>query len=177
MAIALNNGAAIWEATVALPKGATELERVSDVTSAPVVAGREVCAAAYQGRVSCFDLASGNHLWSRDVSSAAGIDIDERNVYVSDEKGAVHALDRANGATLWKQDKLFMRQLSRPIAMANHVAVGDYQGVVHLLRRDTGAFAARSSTDSSGIAAEPVRVERGFLMQTRNGGLYALTVN
>lgn len=177
VAIALNNGAAIWEATVALPKGATELERVSDVTSAPVVAGREVCAAAYQGRVSCFDLASGNHLWSRDVSSAAGIDIDERNVYVSDEKGAVHALDRANGATLWKQDKLFMRQLSRPIALANHVAVGDYQGVVHLLRRDTGAFAARSSTDSSGIAAEPVRVERGFLMQTRNGGLYALTVN
>lgn len=177
VAIALNNGAAIWEATVALPKGATELERVSDVTSAPVVAGREVCAAAYQGRVSCFDLASGNHLWSRDVSSAAGIDVDARNIYVSDEKGAVHALDRANGATLWKQDKLFMRQLSRPIALADHVAVGDYMGVVHLLRRDTGAFAARSNTDSSGIAAEPVRVELGFLMQTRNGGLYALTVN
>jgi outer membrane protein assembly factor BamB len=177
VAIALNNGAAMWEATVALPKGATELERVSDVTSAPVVAGREVCAAAYQGRVACFDLASGNHLWSRDVSSAAGIDMDTRNLYVTDDKGAVHALDRANGATVWKQDKLFMRQVSRPIALSNHVAVGDYQGVVHLLRRENGAFAARYSTDSSGIAAEPQRVERGFLMQTRNGGLYALTVN
>lgn len=177
VAIALNNGAAIWEATVALPKGATELERVSDVTSAPVVAGREVCAAAYQGRVSCFDLVSGNHLWSRDVSSASGLDVDARNVYVTDEKGAVHALDRANGATLWKQDKLFMRQVSRPIALSNHVAVGDYQGVVHLLRRETGAFAARYNTDSSGIAAEPMRIERGFLVQTRNGGLYALTAN
>jgi outer membrane protein assembly factor BamB len=177
VAIALNNGAAIWEATVALPKGATELERVSDVTSAPIVAGREVCAAAYQGRIACFDLASGNHLWSRDMSSAAGIDIDERNVYVTDDKGAVHALDRANGATVWKQDKLFMRQVSRPIAMGSHVAVGDYQGVVHLLRRDNGVFAARTNTDSSGIAAEPQRVERGFLMQTRNGGLYALKVN
>jgi outer membrane protein assembly factor BamB len=177
VAIALNNGAAIWEATVALPKGATELERVSDVTSAPVVAGSEVCAAAYQGRVACFDLASGNHLWSRDVSSAAGLDADARNIYVSDDKGAVHALDRANGATLWKQDKLFMRQLSRPLALGNHVAVGDYQGVVHLLRRETGVFAARFNTDSSGIAAEPQRVERGFLVQTRNGGLYALTLN
>lgn len=177
VAIALNNGAAIWEATVAMPKGATELERVSDVTSAPVVAGREVCAAAYQGRVACFDLASGNHLWSRDMSSAAGIDVDDRNVYVTDEKGAVHALDRANGATVWKQDKLFMRQVSRPIALSSHVAVGDYQGIVHLLRRENGAFAARFNTDSSGIAAEPQRVERGFLMQTRNGGLYALTVN
>lgn len=177
VAIALNNGAAVWEATVALPKGATELERVSDVTSAPVVATREVCAVAYQGRVACFDLASGNHLWSRDMSSAAGLDMDARNVYVSDDKGAVHALDRVNGATVWKQDKLFMRQLSRPIALGNHVAVGDYQGVVHLLRRETGAFAARYNTDSSGIAAEPQRVERGFLMQTRNGGLYAMAVN
>ncbi len=177
VAIALNNGAAMWEATVALPKGATELERVSDVTSAPVVAGREVCAAAYQGRVACFDLASGNHLWSRDMSSAAGIDLDARNLYVTDDKGAIHALDRANGATVWKQDKLFMRQVSRPIALSSHVAVGDYQGVVHLLRRENGAFAARYNTDSSGIAAEPQRVERGFLMQTRNGGLYALSVN
>lgn len=177
VAIALNNGAAIWEATVAMPKGATELERVSDVTSAPVVAGREVCAAAYQGRVACFDLASGNHLWSRDMSSAAGIDVDARNVYVTDEKGAVHALDRANGATVWKQDKLFMRQVSRPIALSSHIAVGDYQGTVHLMRRENGAFAARHNTDSSGIAAEPQRLERGFLLQTRNGGLYALSVN
>jgi outer membrane protein assembly factor BamB len=69
----------------------------------------------------------------------------------------VHALDRANGATLWKQDKLFMRQLSRPIAMANHVAVGDYQGVVHLLRRDTGAFAARTTPTAAG--SPPSRCE------------------
>ncbi len=177
VAIVLNNGAAMWEATVALPKGATELERVSDVTSAPVVSGREVCAAAYQGRIACFDLASGNHLWSRDMSSAAGLDMDARNVYVADDRGAVHALDRTNGATVWKQDKLFMRQVSRPLALGNHVAVGDYQGVVHLMRRDNGTFAARYGTDGSGIAAEPQRVERGFLVQTRNGGLYALTVN
>ncbi len=176
-AIALNNGAVIWESTVAMPKGATELERISDVTSAPVVAGREVCAAAYQGRIACFDLASGNHLWSRDMSSAAGIDVDARNVYVTDDKGTVHALDRANGATVWKQDKLFMRQVSRPLALGNHIAVGDYQGVVHLLRRENGAFAARHSTDGSGIAADPQRLDRGFLMQTRNGGLYALSVN
>lgn len=176
VAIALNNGAAIWEATVALPKGATELERVSDVTSAPVVGPDEVCAVAYQGRVACFDPASGNNLWSRDMSSISGLDMDSRNLYVSDEKGAVHALDRANGASVWKQDKLFMRQLSRPVALTNYVAVGDYQGVVHLLRRDSGAFAARVSTDGGGIAAEPQRLERGFLVQTRNGGLFALSV-
>lgn len=177
IAIALNNGAAVWEATVALPRGATELERVADISSPPVVAGREVCAAAFQGRVACFDLASGNHLWSRDISSVSGLDVDTRNVYVSDEKGAVHALDRVNGASLWKQDKLFLRQLSRPLAADNYVVVGDIAGVVHLLRREDGAFAARYTTDGSAIAAEPARLERGFLVQTRNGGVYALSVN
>ena len=177
VAIALNNGAAAWEATVALPRGATELERVADVTSSPVIAGREVCAAAYQGRVACFDAATGNHIWSRDASSAAGLDVDGRAVYVTDEKGGVNAFDRSNGASLWRQDKLLLRQVGRPVMIGAHVAVGDYQGVVHLLGRDDGAFAARFATDGSGIAAEPLRIERGFLVQTRNGALYALAVD
>jgi outer membrane protein assembly factor BamB len=173
VAIANNNGAAVWEVTVALPKGATELERVADVTSSPVISGSTVCAAAFQGRAACFDAASGNTLWSRDMSSSAGLDIDGRNVYVVDDKGAVHALDRNSGASLWKQDKLALRVLSRPLALGDHVAVADYQGVVHLLRRQDGAFAARATTDGSAVRAEPVRLGDGLLVQTANGGLHA----
>jgi outer membrane protein assembly factor BamB len=174
VAIANNNGAAVWEVTVALPKGATELERVADVTSSPVVSGTTVCAAAFQGRVACFDSNSGNTLWSRDMSSSAGLDIDSRYVYVADDKGAVQALDRNSGASVWKQDKLSNRGLSRPVALGSQVAVADYQGVVHLLRGEDGAFAARATTDGSAVRAEPVRMGAGVLVQTANGGLYAL---
>ncbi|MDA8255078.1 MAG: outer membrane protein assembly factor BamB [Betaproteobacteria bacterium] len=174
VAIANNNGAAVWEVTVALPKGATELERVADVTSSPVISGTTVCAAAFQGRAACFDSNSGNTLWSRDMSSSAGLDIDTRYVYVTDDKGAVHALDRNSGASVWKQDKLALRGLSRPLAIGGQVAVADYQGVVHLLRHEDGAFAARATTDGSPVRADPVRFGAGLLVQTANGGLYAL---
>lgn len=174
VAIANNNGAAVWEVTVALPKGATELERVADVTSLPVVSGSAVCAAAFQGRVACFDSASGNTIWSRDMSSSAGLDIDGRYVYVADDKGAVHALDAKSGASIWKQDKLTRRDLSRPLVLGNQVAIADYQGVVHLLRREDGAFAARANTDGSAVRAEPVHFGAGLLVQTAKGGLYAL---
>ena len=174
VAIANNNGAAVWEVTVALPKGATELERIADVTSSPVVSGSTVCAAAFQGRVACFDASSGNATWSRDMSSSAGIDIDSRHVYVADDKGAVHALDRSSGASVWKQDKLSNRTPSRPLALGSHVAVADYQGVVHLLRREDGAFAARATTDGGAVRAEPARFGAAILVQTANGGLYAL---
>ncbi|WP_288143625.1 outer membrane protein assembly factor BamB, partial [Accumulibacter sp.] len=153
IAVSAENGAPLWEGTVALPKGATELDRIADVTSVPVIDGRMICAVAFQGRVACFDLGNGNLIWSRDISSAAGVAIDSRYVYVSDDKGAVHALDKASGASLWKQDKLFLRRLTAPLPMRHLIAVADVKGVVHYLSRDDGSFAARQTTDGSAVRA------------------------
>lgn len=176
VALNLATGNMGWEATVALPRGATELERVTDVSSLPVVDDRMICATAYQGRTACFDIASGNLLWARDVSSSAGLAMDDRTVYVSDTRGAIHALDKNSGASLWKQDKLLARQATAPLALGRYIAVADVQGYVHLLAREDGSFAARIATDGSQIGAPPVALSRGFLVQTRNGGLYALTI-
>lgn len=177
VAVAAVNGAVLWELTVSQPKGATELERISDLTSLPVQDGREVCAVAYQGRIACFDIGNGSQLWSRDISSIVGLAVESKTVFVSDAKGAVHALDRATGASLWKQDKLLLRGVSRPLVVGKHIAVGDYQGVVHLLRREDGAFAARANTDDSGIVADPqsAGTATDFVVQTRNGGVFALS--
>ena len=174
IAVSAENGAPLWEGTVALPKGATELDRVADVTSAPVIDGRMICAAAFQGRVACFDLGNGNLLWSRDISSAAGLSIDSRYVYVSDDKGAVHALDKASGAGLWKQDKLFLRRLTGPQSLRNLVVVGDVKGIVHFLSRDDGAFVARLPTDGSAIQAPLQRLGSSLVVQTTNGRVLAI---
>ena len=175
IAVSVDNGAPLWEGTVALPKGATELDRVADVTSAPVIDGRMICAAAFQGRVSCFDLGNGNLIWGRDISSAAGLTIDSRYVYVADDKGAVHALDKASGASIWKQDKLFLRKLTAPLVRRNLVVVGDVQGVVHFLSRDDGSFVGRLSTDGSAIQAplQPLG-NNNLVAQTRSGRVLAI---
>jgi outer membrane protein assembly factor BamB len=173
-AIALSNGGQRWEVTVALPKGGTELERVTDVVGAPVLQGTEVCAAAYQGRVACYEASSGRQLWARDVSSLTGVSLDARYAFVSDDRGAVQAFDRTNGRSLWKQDKLLHRQLSRPQPVGDLVAVGDLEGYVHFLARETGAFVARYATDGSPVRAAPKAIPGGVLVQTQNGALYAL---
>ena len=175
-AISLGNGGLRWEATVALPKGATELERVTDVVGEPAIQGQEVCAAAYQGRVACYEMANGKPLWARDVSSLTGVSLDARYAFVSDDRGAVHALDRSNGRSVWKQDKLANRQLSVPLAAGNAIAVGDLEGYVHFLARDSGAFVARFATGGGAIRNAPVALPSGLLVQTQNGGLFALAL-
>ncbi len=140
-----------------------------------MVTEREVCAVAYQGRIACFDAASGNPLWSRELSSTVGLAIDARYVLVSDDKGAVHALDRAGGTSVWKQDRLFLRRLTAPLALGREIAVGDIGGYVHFLSRESGAFVGRVATDGSPIRSPLVSLGDGFLVQTRDGNLYALS--
>jgi outer membrane protein assembly factor BamB len=173
----LSDGKVGWDAVVTLPRGATELERIADITSLPVADGPRVCAVAYQGRVACFDAARGTLLWARDVSSLAGLGVDERYLYVTDDRNAVLALDKSSGASLWRQDRLAGRNVSGPLAVGRHVVVGDLQGYVHVLSRDDGAFAARLPTDGSAILAPPVALDAtSFVVQTRAGGIFAIAI-
>jgi outer membrane protein assembly factor BamB len=176
VALSLQTGALGWEGTVAQPRGATELERVADVTSLPVLDGNQVCAVAYQGRVVCFDASRGTPLWGRDVSSFSGLAVAGSALYVTDDRGAVIALDKGSGSSLWKQDKLTDRRVSGPLVYGDYVVVGDLEGYVHVIRRDDGAFAARIATDGSAIVATPIALENAILVQTRKGGLFAIEV-
>ena len=172
--VALNaaNGAQLWEATVALPRGATELERVADVMGNPVLDERQVCAVAYQGRVACFDRRNGSPLWARDTSSNSGLAMDERNVYVTDDKDAVTAYDKTSGRAGWRQDKLARRQVTAPLALGAWVVVADSEGFVHVLSADDGSFVARAKVDSS-VRTAPVDIGPGFAVQTAKGTVVA----
>lgn len=177
LALNAENGAVGWDGVVAIPHGTTELERVADVIGLPVVVGRQVCAVAYQGRVACFDARTGTTDWAHEMSSVAGLGGDDRNLYVTDEHNAVVALDVVNGGSVWKQDKLYGRNVTAPLALGRYIVVGDFEGYVHLLSRDDGAFVGRIATDGSAIMVPPVALDlRSFVVQTQKGGVFAISI-
>jgi len=137
---------------------------------------REVCVAAFQGRVACYDWQSGSQQWTRDISTLTGVSVDARLAFVSDDRGAVQAFDRSSGRSVWKQDRLAFRRLSLPQPVGSEIAVGDLEGYVHFLSRESGAFVARIATDGSPVRAAPVVIPGGVLVQTRNGGLFAISL-
>lgn len=176
VALDLATGGIGWEATVAQARGTTELDRVADVSSTPIVDGERVCAVAYQGKLACFDLQNGNVVWSQDVSSSSGLAADNKNIYVSDDKGAVQAFDKNSGASVWKNTKLLGRRLSAPAVSGNKILVGDVEGYIHALSAVDGALVARLSTDGSAVSAAPQTSADAIIMQTRRGGVYAIAV-
>lgn len=177
VALDVATGAVQWESAVAQPKGETELERVSDVVTDPIVEDGQVCAIAFQGRIACFESARGTLVWARNASSVTGLGVDEAYFYYVDETSTLHAVDRDSGAAVWKQEVLAHRGLGAPAPVGRYVVVGDFEGYVHFFNREDGSLVTRLSTDGGPISAAPVAVsDTGCLVQTREGSVYAISV-
>ena len=177
VAIRADNGKLLWEATVAQPKGVTEIERIADITSLPVVDGPLVYAVAYQGKIAAVDRTNGRVVWNRDISSYSGLNAEDAKIFVSHTLGAVYSLDYSTGKTFWRQGALANRRLTAPLPMGGVIAVGDLEGYVHFLTRDEGKFAARIKLDSNAVMAlVPGTASTQLIAETRDGGLYAISV-
>lgn len=175
VALALDTGAPRWDVPLAQPRGATELERIADVVGSPLVIGRELCAASYQGRVGCLDASTGAPVWVRDFSSAVGLDVDTRGVVLPDANDVVHAFDRG-GQPAWQQKGFARRRLSAPLIVGGGVAIGDVEGNLLWLSRADGTLAAVTRTDGKPIVAPPAAVGSTLVVQTAGGTLHAFRV-
>lgn len=177
VALNLFTGEVGWEVTVSQPHGVTELERMTDISSLPVVDENQVCAVAYHGRAACFEMSTGNQVWARDVSSSMGMMIDNHYLYVSEEHGTVIAYDKSSGTVAWKRGKLGSRKLSGlMIVRGNRLVVGDDQGFVTLINRQDGSLLARSPTDGGTILSRAEYLPDGFVVQTLKGGIFAFAL-
>lgn len=175
--LALADGRVVWEQTVAVPHGRSELDRMVDVDADPRVYAGVVYVVSYQGRIAALDVASGNVFWTRDVSSYAGLGVGSGAVYVSDAHSDVWALDRMTGASIWKQDALHNRAVTAPGVLDESVVVGDLEGYLHWLARDDGQIQARYRADSAGILAAPVVSNDTVYVLGEGGHLTALRVS
>jgi outer membrane protein assembly factor BamB len=176
VALKISDGSVLWEVSVSQPHGNTELERISDITSDPVVDDEQVCAIAFQGRVACFNVAQGSPLWNRDISSDKGMMLLRKYLYISDAKGSVIALDKTSGSTVWKNDQLSLRDIAAPLVSEKLVVVGDYEGYLHGLNREDGSMAARIKLEGGAIKAGALAMDNGLLVQTHGGDLYSLSI-
>lgn len=170
IALDIDDGKLTWEVTVTQPRGVTELERIADVAGLPVIEGPIVCAAAFQGKVGCFEIQTRNMIWSRDVSSARALARDAKNVYVVDDTSAVHALDKTSGASVWKQDKLAYRKVTAPMLIDGRIVVGDGFGYLHVLSQEDGVIIGRLATDGTAIQSI-VKTTGGLVVQTAGGSV------
>jgi len=174
-AIELHTGKLIWETSISLASGRSQLERMVDIDSEPVIIGNDIYVATFQGRLASVALENGRITWTRDISSYAGLTSDGKNIYITDDQSHVWALERSSGNSVWKQENLFARQVTAPATIGDLVVVGDLEGYLHWMDKSSGQFVARTQVSKNPILAPPVAVEDIIYAYSSDGTLGAYT--
>jgi len=174
-AIELHTGKLIWETSISLASGRSQLERMVDIDSDPVIIGNDIYVATFQGRLASVALENGRITWTRDISSYAGLTSDGNNIYITDDQSHVWALERSSGNSIWKQENLFARQVTAPATIGDLVVVGDLEGYLHWMDKSSGQFVARTRVSKNPILAPPVAVEDIIYAYSSDGTLSAYT--
>lgn len=172
-AISLLDGTQAWEAVLTPPSGRSDLDRLADVDGPLAAVGQDVYAASYNGRVAAIAAESGQILWTREMSSPAGVSADWANVYIIGNNGEVISLLRRNGNDGWRQESLLRREPTTPVPFGPSVVVGDYDGYVHFFSNLDGRPVARRRVGKGMISAAPTVVGDRLLVQSENGSVSA----
>lgn len=175
VALRLNDGKLLWESSVAIPAGRSEIERLVDLDADPVEDDGVIFIASYQSNLAAVSAADGDVIWRNDsVSSSAGISKDWRYLYVTDSKSDIWQIDQRSGASFWKQADLHQRKLTAPLAYDRFVVVGDLEGYVHWLAESDGRLMGREQVAKDPIDAKPLVFDETVYVYSQGGTLAAL---
>lgn len=175
-ALRVADGSVLWEQQVSTPEGRTELDRLADIDGPMLVVGTELYVVTYHGRLAGMALESGRILWVKDVASASGLDLRRTQLAMSDRDDSIWLVDRRNGATLWRDEQLLRRQLTRPAFVGGLLVVADFEGYLHFFDADSGQIAARVRASRDAPAAAPLVIGNTVHLLDQKGTLSAWRV-
>ncbi|MDO6765060.1 outer membrane protein assembly factor BamB [Agarivorans sp. 1_MG-2023] len=170
----LESGQLLFESKLAQPKGSTEIDRIVDVDSRPVLVGSQLYAVAYNGNLVSVNLRSGEEQWRRSYSAYQNLATAGLSLFVTDVSDNVYSIERNNGVEQWTQGALSYRIVTAPAIDGNQIIVGDSEGYLYWINRETGEFTSKMLVDKSGLYVAPVVTSDKIIVQTRNGKLIAL---
>ncbi|MCC3704060.1 outer membrane protein assembly factor BamB [Rouxiella badensis] len=172
-AVLLKEGQMIWQQRISEPSGATEIDRLSDIDTTPVIVNGVVYTVAYNGNLVAMDLRSGQIMWKRDVGSVNNIVIDGDRIYMVDQNDRVMALNTQGGVTIWTQSALLHRLVTAPVLYNGYLVVGDAEGYLHWMNTNDGRFVAQQKVDSSGLLSAPIVASDKLVVQAKGGEVYS----
>ncbi|OEY67381.1 outer membrane protein assembly factor BamB [Marinobacter sp. X15-166B] len=171
LALSTETGQPLWQYRIGEPKGRTELERLVDVTSQPLILEGAALVTGYQGKLALVDLRGGREIWSRPSSSLHTPMIGQGHIFVSEANGDIVAYDGRSREKVWTQDKLAWRQTTQPLVVDDHLLVGDFEGFVHVLSLTDGSLQGQLKYDSDGLRVPMQPLHDGVLVYGNSGKL------
>lgn len=176
-AIEAQTGRALWDFPISFPRGNNELDRLADIDTTPLLVGNFVYVTSYQEITHALNIVEQGIAWSTEISSTHSFAYDSAHLYISDNKGVVHQLNRTTGEKMWAQEGLRLRNISAPISVGPYLIVGDGDGSIYVMSKSDGSYVGSHKLGAQAILGEPIVDSNNIYFMDSDGAVQSVTIS
>ena len=176
IALEASTGLLIWETTISRPKGTSDIDRMNDITSQPIIDNALIFTVSMNGDIACIDRKTSEILWTRPFSSYVGITDHLDEVLVVHKTDSIYSFNKISGKSNWRNPKIKGRSLTKGIVVDDTFIVGDFSGYLHLFNIDSGEIIGRTllKSKASIINIAINETDNTFYALNENGVIFKL---
>ncbi|MFC3060451.1 outer membrane protein assembly factor BamB family protein [Paenirhodobacter populi] len=176
-------GMTMWESRVAGGRVGRGYTVINDLTGEPVVAGNTLYAGSSAGRLSAFDLDTGERKWTAEDGAGSPVQVAGGSVFLISDRGQIVRLDAATGAVIWSHDlPYYVRERLKkqsqiyvhygPVLAGGKLFVASSDGLLRVFDPVSGNLIGQTEIPG-GAATDPVVAGGTLYVLSRDGNLLA----
>lgn len=161
------DGKILWSKNLAVP-----LKTFKDIDANVVIDGDSLYVGGYSNAFYRLNKATGAIIWSAELATGVSPVLMGSTIVISDNRGRVVALDKANGRQVWFNE-LNKSILSEPAVFNGKLFVSTYDKNAYLMNPENGDQVQKLSLSSGSLNA-PLVVNDRIVVLTNDGKLMSL---
>jgi len=168
-------GHLIFQQHISFSRGVSEVERLNDIDTKPLLDNDKLYIASYQGEIGAYQVSESQFLWKKPASTFHDLAFINDSLIMVSSNDVIWSFQKTLGQVLWKQQGLRARHLTAPLIWQGKIWVADSLGYLHGIAPQTGKFISRLKLPQ-GVLSTPVSDGKYCWVITTNGQLHRLSL-
>ncbi|NLK85448.1 MAG: PQQ-binding-like beta-propeller repeat protein [Aeromonadales bacterium] len=149
MFISQNDGLILNQVVIGQNNGSSDLDRISDVSSTPLLLGDSIYSTAYNAGFVKYSLEKSAIVGRLAYYSSKDIAYDDNFFVITGDNGTVYCVRRSDNIELWANSQLRYRNVTSPAIYGNYAVVGDLEGYIYFINLNNGQIESKVEISGS----------------------------
>ena len=172
--ISQNDGYLLNQVIVGENNGSSDLDRMSDVSSTPLLLGNYMYTTAYNSGFVKYSLEKETVEGKLAYHSSKDIAYDDNFFVLTGDNGHVFCVRRSDNVEVWENPQLSYRNVTAPAIYGNYAVVGDLEGYLYFMNLNNGVIESKIQLSSSPIYVAPLVAGNCLVVYSSSGAVDVL---